>query len=288
MARELNKTWATATVGVVIATGPDVVPFLQRMGTQDISKLKPGETTFCCFLDKRGRILFSVHHVCVDEDTTMLLARGQSGAALGAYFEKFIFAEKIELRTTDAMSLVMSFQAEAHLVIEDWKINAVPTFQVQAEDGALRNAYFSTGPLSADAEDPTFFAAAEVAGGVPLAGHELTSEVDPLSAGVAAAIDWDKGCYVGQEVVSRMDSRDKIPYTLVGVQEVPDTASHGEILVSDGKPVGKVTRRSPSQEEIFPGCFGALALVKSKFVTEPVMILGQEVRLTAVVPTFSR
>ena len=52
--------------------------------------------------------------------------------------------------------------------------------------------------------------------GWPADGHELTEEHNPLEAGLRDAVSFTKGCYVGQEVVARLQSRDKVARSLAG------------------------------------------------------------------------
>ena len=52
---------------------------------------------------------------------------------------------------------------------------------------------------------------------MPRFGRELTEEHNPLEARLDDAISWTKGCYVGQEVVARLDSRQKVSKLLVGL-----------------------------------------------------------------------
>ena len=67
---------------------------------------------------------------------------------------------------------------------------------------------------------------------VPIAGKELTEDVNPLEAGLMDLVDFDKGCYVGQEVIARLDTYDKVQRELSGFAPVADEL--GEPPVSQG------------------------------------------------------
>ena len=82
----------------------------------------------------------------------------------------------------------------------------------------------------------------------PIAGHELTDAVNPLEAGLISIIDFDKGCYVGQEVIARLDTYDKVQRRLIQFQLIGDAAAAETIstgdrlrLPSNGQNVGWVT-----------------------------------------------
>jgi folate-binding protein YgfZ len=86
--------------------------------------------------------------------------------------------------------------------------------------------------------------------GCPRFGRELTEEHNPLEARLDAAISWTKGCYVGQEVVARLDSRHKVSRLLVGLWlepgPVPEAGSPMELPGRPGAAVGRLTSVAPS------------------------------------------
>ncbi|HKQ62979.1 MAG TPA: glycine cleavage T C-terminal barrel domain-containing protein, partial [Candidatus Polarisedimenticolaceae bacterium] len=107
--------------------------------------------------------------------------------------------------------------------------------------------------------------------GVPAAGAELNEEHNPLEAGLWDAVSFDKGCYVGQEVVARLRTYDKVARRLVGLEFAAGTLppERGTPLFDAGREVGSVTSalRLPGGRTI------ALGYVKPRQVE-----LEQEVR----------
>jgi len=78
--------------------------------------------------------------------------------------------------------------------------------------------------------------------GVPSYGAELGEEFNPLEAGLKEFVSFTKGCYVGQEVVARLDTYDKVQKRLVGLQwDLDNAPEQGAKLVLEGKQVGVVT-----------------------------------------------
>ena len=79
--------------------------------------------------------------------------------------------------------------------------------------------------------------------GLPLSGHELTEEFNPLEAGLRDAVSFEKGCYVGQEVVARLNSYDKVSRSLVGLVLPEESAppGPGAPLFFQEHEVGQVT-----------------------------------------------
>jgi len=84
------------------------------------------------------------------------------------------------------------------------------------------------------------FHALRVRAGVPAAGFELTSQYIPLELGLWDEISFNKGCYTGQEIVARMESRERLARTIVHL--IPKSGVNaGDPLYADGKTVGQVT-----------------------------------------------
>ena len=78
--------------------------------------------------------------------------------------------------------------------------------------------------------------------GVPSHGSELTDAYNPLEAGLLKHISFNKGCYIGQEVVTRLDTYDKVQKHLVGISwNDHDVPAANATLSHDGKKVGTLT-----------------------------------------------
>jgi len=99
--------------------------------------------------------------------------------------------------------------------------------------------------------------------GIPKQGRELTENANPLEAGLLAAVSFTKGCYIGQEVVARLNSYSKVQRNLVGVKfpSSVDPAAVNEIFW-DLLRIGHATSvaRSPRL-----GATIALAFVKTEY-----------------------
>jgi tRNA-modifying protein YgfZ len=90
--------------------------------------------------------------------------------------------------------------------------------------------------------------AARVAAGWPRMGAEIVpGQTIPAVTGVVpVAVNFTKGCYPGQELVERMDSRGADAPMSLRIVDVPDDASSGDPLVVDGVEVGTITSVSPA------------------------------------------
>jgi tRNA-modifying protein YgfZ len=81
--------------------------------------------------------------------------------------------------------------------------------------------------------------------GIPKAGREMTEETNPLECGLEKYVSFTKGCYIGQEVIARLDTYDKISKHLVGLKlegNLPSNYKPGLINIRvDNKECGYVT-----------------------------------------------
>ena len=121
--------------------------------------------------------------------------------------------------------------------------------------------------------DADSYEAFRIAAGVPVYGKELGEEVNPLEAGLWDAVSFTKGCYVGQEVVARLNTYEKVKRYLAKLSfEDGPLPEAGTSLTVEGKDAGKLTSVSPVAES---GRRAALGYVRKKYA-EPGAILIAE------------
>jgi len=277
----------------LLGTGPDLLGLLHRLSTGDVRDLRPGEGRETVLTNSKGRIVerLSAHHL--GDDGVLLIGGAGSAPRVLAHLQKFTFAEKTGL--TDRTAATFAFA----LLGLKWAdaagaagLPAVAPFGVgTCEIGGVQvhvvrtNGFNAEGILvigdraSAEPVREALIAAAAGAGGggidahaleawrilsgFPAAGHELTEEHNPLEAGLRDAVSFTKGCYVGQEVVARLNTYGKVSRGIVRLQLQPGAPvpTEGAAVLHDGKPIGTVT------SAILPeGRVAALALayVKSR------------------------
>lgn len=86
--------------------------------------------------------------------------------------------------------------------------------------------------------------------GIPIAPNEVNDDYNPLNANLNDLIDFKKGCYIGQEVIARLDTYDKVQKKLVGVKLNEQLElNNGQFVFEDkGIVVGKITSYTFSQK----------------------------------------
>ncbi|MGH9007457.1 MAG: YgfZ/GcvT domain-containing protein [Acidimicrobiales bacterium] len=249
----------------VRVAGPDAAAYLQGQCSQELEPLAVGSAADTLVLAPDGKIEALARVVRVAEDAFHLDVDGGHGAALLARLARFKLRSKLDLEPIDWSCLALRGPAAAGaagsgaalVVPVDWSgwsgVDLLgPTGSVGAPPGVTRCSEAA-------------WEAARIESGVPVMGRELTEGVIPAEAGVVErAVSFTKGCFTGQELVARIDSRGaSVPHRLRGlvVEAEADPATlGGRALFVEGKDktVGRVTSaaRCPGI-----GAVGALAYV---------------------------
>ena len=306
-----------SALGRLIAKGPDLLALLQRLSTGDVKGLRPGEGRATVLTSAKGRIVerLFVHHL---GDDGVLLIAGEGGAQRTlAHLVKYTFAEDTGLSDVTATMFAhvllgprwasaaraaripdLAGYGASTCTIAGLPVHAVRTNGFNDEgvlvtgprDGdarvraALLDAATSEGGGEIDAEG---LQAWRILKGLPASGHELTEEHNPLEAGLREAVSFAKGCYVGQEVVARLNTYDKVARTLVRLDLEPraPVPALGASVLHDGREVGAVTSAVLPPGRSAPV---ALAYVKSRVLAGGATVLAVDVagtpRAASIVP----
>lgn len=267
--------------------GRDHLDFLHRMTTNHFSALAPGAGLEAVFTDNRGRILELGTFYRAGESTLAVLS--PSGCEkIPAWLDRYIFAEKItiqdltlelamlELLGPQAIALVAQVLGQDLTSVADHHLLNDPLAEgiwLARLDRFGHAGLRAMGPaeqllplwerLSAGGGQPLGEEAWEmlrVEAGLPLQGQELGEEHNPWEANLGRTIHMNKGCYIGQEVIARLDTYDKVKQRLMGL-ELPEgpLPPAGTVLQAGNAEAGRLTSavRIPGQ----PGGIG-LAYVR--------------------------
>lgn len=281
--------------------GADHLDFLHRMTSNDLHNLQIGHGLEAVFIEHRARIL-DLATCYRGPDTTALILSPDSRAAIPAWLDRFIFAEALKLadRTDETAMFELIGPQAAQLVTHTLNADLAKLQDHQLLDPQVADNLWlarTTGPglrafgppatvealwqrLAAAGAHPIGAATWEilrVEQGLPLLGRELTQNYNPWEAGLGRAIHLDKGCYIGQEVIARLDTYDKVKQHLVGLRlsaaELPST---GQPLRDGARQVGRITSavHSPNLGPI------ALAYVRRSACAEGTMLDAGGVQAT--------
>lgn len=206
--------------------GEDRVRYLNGQVTNDVRNVSGDQTLYACVTNIKGRIEgdIYIHSSQTDQPGLRLDAEPGLRESLAQRLERYIIADDVELQD----------------VTQQWRIfflfgPVVETYLAQAgTNGILRSNRFGISgvdlwlpagePVPAFPEECTLLTADQInqmriLNGVPRWPEELHSEVFPQEAGLESiAMDFHKGCYIGQEILSRIKTSGKMPHQLVRIR----------------------------------------------------------------------
>ncbi|MBI4723977.1 MAG: folate-binding protein YgfZ [Rhodomicrobium sp.] len=225
---------------VIEAAGEDRISFLQGLITNDVEGLAKGAACFAGLLSPQGKILFDFFAVNTGE--TLLL---DCPSAISADFLKRLGFYKIRAKATfnDVSSQWRAVAAWGDGAAEFLSANASIAYQDPRLPAlgyrALLNAAGNLN-LSASAQD---YEAMRVAVSVPEGGKDyIYGDAFPHEAcfDQLQGVNFKKGCYVGQEVVSRMQHRGTARTRVLAVAAEQPLPQGGADILADGFAVGRL------------------------------------------------
>lgn len=232
--------WCDVQRDSVLATGADAATFLQSQLSQDIRPLQTGDSTWSFVLTPTGKVEALVRVLRRDETTFVLDTDSGFGEALVARLSRFKIRVAVEftplerrivaVRPLDGVPVSQPAGAAGVLVAWGGGFDLDVTDSAEVLDDIARGS-------AAQLE------AARVEACWPAMGAEIEpGETVPAETGVVAeAVSFTKGCYPGQELVERMDSRGaRAPFRLETVDVAPG-AVPGDDWSVDGEVAGRLT-----------------------------------------------
>lgn len=216
--------------GFVRFIGPDAKTFLQGLVTADMKRLAPGVMLPACVLTPKGLLVADCE--LYEEAPEIVLAVTRPSAVVG--FLK-TFDKKIML-SNSVMKCLRS--QTAWLVIGEGFDRGLPWNRLSEPARLLMGV---DPPEEADLMSPDEFSELRVASGFPWYGIDLDERTLPLEGRQDDAISMDKGCYMGQETVSRLVRVGHVNRRLVALRFAGAAPAAGAALARDGKATGQVT-----------------------------------------------
>ena len=237
-------------------TGADRVRYLNGQVTNDVRKASSDLALMACVLSAKGKVDALVF-ISGSEDELLLDADPELREALPQRLERYAIADDVAFDdVTDDYALFHQLgDASPASPNDSWHWRRARRFgvagwdlRVPAAEHELARQTLAAGDALGDAESAERF---RIEQGAPRWGRELTSEIIPVEANLEAdAIDYAKGCYIGQEVISRMKMSGQTNKRLCGLRSldgaplIPTT----KIIATDtGKEVGWITSATRSE-----------------------------------------
>jgi folate-binding protein YgfZ len=226
---------------VVQASGPDTIVFLQGQLSQDIESLAIGASVWSLLLQPSGKVDAWLRVTRAADDTVVLDVDGGGGDALRQRLARFKLRTKCDLDRVDGWRCLAVRNARP----DDPSDSRIRPIVWPATDGydLLGAAVEPPDDLQPTSDDDVY-ERARIEAGVPALGYELTDATIPVEAGqwlIDASVSFTKGCFTGQELVARIDSRGgNAPRPIRGLR-IAGPAARGDEIVSEGKVIGRLT-----------------------------------------------
>jgi folate-binding protein YgfZ len=267
--------------------GADRVRFLHGQVTNDVKAMRVGEGCYAALITAKGKMQSDMNIYCLPDELLLDFEPGLTGT-VSERLEKYVIADDVQIIDVAPNYGFLSIQGpKAELVIRGLGIGddlpqkpfgfvrkadshfgelhvmnqprlgtsgfdlLVSKDQVEGLKNGLRREANLAGGCECGAEA---FELARIEAGIPRFGADMDENTNPLEAGLEArAISFNKGCYIGQEVISRIRTYSEVAKALRGLR-LADDLKHlpgkGDKLFHDGKEAGFVTSATVSAKLI--------------------------------------
>lgn len=236
-------------------TGSDRLRYLNGQISNDVRKAMESAAIHACVLTAKGKINADVF-IAPDGESFLLDSDPEVREQLPMRLERYVIADDVQIEdVTEQFALFHVLGPDAADLARGGRAVAADRYGLRGVDVWLANAQHdlvaqllgSRLPLRDSASEEVF----RIERGVPRWGRELTDEIIPAEANLeSSAIDYAKGCYIGQEVISRIKMSGQTNKRLCGLITTSDVPlQHGMRLSPvDGhaKDVGWITSATMS------------------------------------------
>jgi aminomethyltransferase len=235
-----------------------------------VQALEPGQGHYTFFLNAQGRVLADAIVLCRTEDL-LVSTEPETRAKVFEHIDKYIIADDVTLEDITEATCEVAIEGPAAQQLLASQGFAVPDAEYQlleAEGLTVVRASFTGNPglrLIAPIERKSdlllkFDSAPEATAADLLAvrlenarpryGEDITERYIAHETGLMHAISFQKGCYLGQEIVERVRSRGLVHRQLMGIRiDGLSIPAQGENLLAGEKPAGEITSAAWSPVE---------------------------------------
>ncbi|MCX7877541.1 MAG: hypothetical protein N2510_02745 [Ignavibacteria bacterium] len=254
--------------GVLKFLGNDRLDLINRLSTNDVSTLKKSTVLKTIITNEKGRIVDLITLFCFDEYILSLVSDVYR-IKLIEHLERYTVMDDFTCEDlSSSYEVILMFSGDDETIKgyisgnidKDESFCITDKYIITTKPDDMMNCYMLIYPKSyEDKISETLKGCTEltekeyeeirVESGIPSAGKEITDEVNPLECGLKKYISFTKGCYIGQEVIARLDSYDKISRQLVGIKANSSFSADKETkIIKEGHECGYVTSYALSEK----------------------------------------
>lgn len=294
--------------GLIEVSGADRTDWLHNLVTNVIKTLSPGEGNYAFCINVKGRVVFDMNMLVRQDAIWLDVDRREIDKAM-AWLDRYIITEDVGLRDRSseqqriavigpAATAVCSALQFGNLVPMAWlqhetrELDAASVTMVRHDFTGLIGAEFvvvgeSRGAAIERIEHAAMQAGAvsitasvvdvlRIEAGLPASVADIDEDVIPPETGqVERGISYQKGCYLGQEVLERMRSRGGLARKLVGIRlDGATLPAKGAAILADGADVGRITSAGYSPALVSGMALGYVRVAKAGEGTQLVVQAG--------------
>lgn len=255
-------------LGTIIISGETRFDLLNRMSTQKVQSMNKGEGTATILTTDIGRIIDRLL-LYATGSTLYTLTSENNSDAIARYLMRFVFfQDDFHMQDISEGTLIFGVygpQARQKVIAAGFTDEDLPLHHWrQTRFGDITAYLMRTDPIHGDGyfvigeekdrealwqrlldtdlavADAAAFNYLRIEAGLPRFNHELTGDYIPLEANLWADVSFNKGCYIGQEIIARMESRGKLAKRLVQLTADAPLES-GSDIQANGKNAGTIT-----------------------------------------------
>lgn len=254
-------------------TGDNRAKFLHRIISNDVENLSLGQGTYAMLLTHRGKIIADLN-IYILQDAITIDTAPETAENVFTELDKYIIADDVELSnlTAETGAIAVYGPKSSELVQSVLSMSDVANLEerhncVREADTTFKNTIAcvrtdTTGEIgytlytTADELEPLWktlmtegsqsnvqpigwnaLESLRIEAGIPRYGTELTDAVIPLEAELEHAIDFEKGCYIGQEIIARMKYRGHPNRLLRGMEIDGSPTSQADCKLHPNAPI---------------------------------------------------
>jgi folate-binding protein YgfZ len=192
---------------IIALTGADARELLQGLVTNDLKGLVPGKALYAALLSPQGKILFDFL-ITEGEGALLIDVARESRDALLKKLKMYRLRAKVEIEARDQLGVFVNLQGHPDNRPTSYALRAITFPDPRLPELGLRSIG-ARAEMPANLPGPQAWHQHRLALGVPEGGDFGSEKVFALDAGLEElhGVSFTKGCYIGQELTSRMKHR---------------------------------------------------------------------------------
>lgn len=262
--------------GIIELKGKDALDLVHRIGTNNIKDLPKEGVRKTIFTSEKGRII-GLTTLMNFENYQLLVCDRISKLKVMSWIRKYVISDDVQVNEANSKYNLLELsgpQAESFAtlicgnVVNDIQLNSfkimhtenILFFLIKLPSERSKNKFWfladfenskrliafmkeNKGVFNFNMVGEAAYNIYRTEFGLPVAPNELNDEYNPLELGLEALIDFNKGCYIGQEVIARLQTYNKVQKKFVGLKfNGPLEFSNGSLTLYDNEnEIGKLT-----------------------------------------------